>query len=196
MSPNDVDPRMYTTVLREMIRHENDVTNHRIMWLLIAQGLIANAYVGTSGASRAVGAALAAVGILITLSTYLILYKSYHARGYLEFLGRAAKAGRLPDSLLPLMGWPHQRVKGWRESVWSCLWLGRAADLLEPYLFLPALLILAWSVVLMRQYLPMERHVIFPLAAVGTAFLLITLSVLWVRWELSDEVESFPSTLP
>ena len=29
----------------QMIRHENDVTNHRIMWLLIGQGFIANAYV-------------------------------------------------------------------------------------------------------------------------------------------------------
>ncbi|MEO8425969.1 MAG: HEAT repeat domain-containing protein, partial [Verrucomicrobiota bacterium] len=32
--PN-VDPRLYTMDIREMLRHENDVTNHRIMWLLI-----------------------------------------------------------------------------------------------------------------------------------------------------------------
>ena len=41
----DVEPQLYTMVIREIIRHENDVTNHRIMWLLIGQGLIANAYV-------------------------------------------------------------------------------------------------------------------------------------------------------
>ena len=41
---HDVEPRLYTTVIREMIRHENDVTNHRIMWLLIVQRLVANAY--------------------------------------------------------------------------------------------------------------------------------------------------------
>jgi hypothetical protein len=29
-----------------MIPHENDVTNHRIMWLLVLQGFIANTYVG------------------------------------------------------------------------------------------------------------------------------------------------------
>jgi len=34
---NDVEPRLHTTVIREMIRHENDVTNHRIMWLFVAQ---------------------------------------------------------------------------------------------------------------------------------------------------------------
>ena len=39
---HDVEPRLYTTVIREMLRHENDVTNHRIMWLLPGQGLIDN----------------------------------------------------------------------------------------------------------------------------------------------------------
>ena len=36
----DVEPRLYTTVISEVIRHENDVTNDRIIWLLIVQGLI------------------------------------------------------------------------------------------------------------------------------------------------------------
>ena len=34
----EVDPSLYTTVIREMLRHENGVTSHRIMWLLIGQG--------------------------------------------------------------------------------------------------------------------------------------------------------------
>lgn len=42
---HDVPPQSYTTVLRDMIKHENELTNHRIMWLLIGQGFIANAYV-------------------------------------------------------------------------------------------------------------------------------------------------------
>lgn len=37
----DVRPEQYPTVIREMIRHENDLTNHRIMWLLVGQGFIA-----------------------------------------------------------------------------------------------------------------------------------------------------------
>ncbi len=41
----DVGKEQYPTVIREMIRHENDVTNHRIMWLLVGQGFIANAFV-------------------------------------------------------------------------------------------------------------------------------------------------------
>jgi len=41
----DVRPGHYTTAIREMIKHEDDVTNHRTMWLLVGEGFIANAYV-------------------------------------------------------------------------------------------------------------------------------------------------------
>ena len=77
---HDVDPRLYTTVIRELFRHENDVTNHRIMWLLIVQGLIANAAVTGGRDSEEVTSAFATVGILVTLSAFLILYKSYQAQ--------------------------------------------------------------------------------------------------------------------
>jgi DNA invertase Pin-like site-specific DNA recombinase len=33
---HDVRQDRYPTVTREMIRHENNVTNHRIMWLLVS----------------------------------------------------------------------------------------------------------------------------------------------------------------
>jgi hypothetical protein len=42
---NDIRKDQYAAALRELLRHENDLTNHRIMWLLIAQGFIANAFV-------------------------------------------------------------------------------------------------------------------------------------------------------
>src|SRR5262245_28320470 len=128
---HDVEPRLYTTVIREMIRHENDVTNHRIMWLLLGQGLIANAYVSAGVARIDVASILAPVWILVTLSAFVILYKSYQARGYLQFLGDDAKRGTLREECLPLVGWPKKRIKGWRRNVWVCPWLGQASDLLE-----------------------------------------------------------------
>lgn len=70
---HDVEPRLYTTVIRETIRHENDVINHRIMWLMIGQGLIANAYVGAGSRREEMVSVLAPVGILVTLSAFLIL---------------------------------------------------------------------------------------------------------------------------
>jgi len=81
----DVRPEQYTTVIREMIRHENDVTNHRIMWLLIGQGFLANAFVGAERSSASGLLMLSLAGILVTLSAFLMLYKSYQARGYLQF---------------------------------------------------------------------------------------------------------------
>src|SRR5262249_7259656 len=125
---NDVEPRLYTTVIREMVRHENDVSNHRIMWLLIGQGLIANAYVGAGTNREGVVSVLASVGILVTLSAFIILYKSYQARGYLQFLGNEAKNGTLREEDLPLFGWPPRRIKGWRRKVWVCSWMEKPTD--------------------------------------------------------------------
>jgi len=106
----DVRQEQYTTVIREMIRHENDVTNHRIMWLLIVQGLLFNAYF--SAAQGALIVAVPLMGTLVALSAFVMLYKSYHARGYLLFLGNEAKQGRLQEEYLSLVGWPKKRISG------------------------------------------------------------------------------------
>ncbi len=186
---NEVEPRLYTTVIREMIRHENDVTNHRIMWLLIGQGLIANAYVGAGSDRAATASVLAPVGILVTLSAFVILYKSYQARGYLDFLGEQAKRGTLREEHLPLFGWPHKRVKGWRRNIWLCPWLGRTSDLLEPYMFLPGLLVLAWLFVLMRDRLKLGKGLLLVLCTLLTLLLLAGLCFCWVWWQSRDEEE-------
>jgi len=185
---HDVDPRLYTTVIREMIRHENDVTNHRIMWLLIVQGLIANAAVSAGRASAEVASALAAVGILVTLSAFVILYKSYQARGYLQFLGNEAKQGTLRDEDLPLFGWPSRRVKGWRKQVWLCPWIGKGSELLEPFFFLPMLLVTAWLFVLLRQWLALNAGGLAILCTILAVVLIAAFCVAWVWWQQKDEV--------
>ncbi len=184
---HDVEPRLYTTIIREMIRHENDVTNHRIMWLLIGQGLIANAYVSAGSERAEIVSVLAPVGILVTLSTFIILYKSYQARGYLDFLGAQAKQGALHEEHLPLFGWPARRVKGWRRQVWPCPWLGKAGDLLEPYMFLPSLLVLAWLFVLLRHQFALNRGILLVLCVMLTTGILWALCFLWVCWERKHE---------
>ena len=188
----DVEPHLYATVIREMIRHENDVTNHRIMWLLIVQGLIANAAVSAGRESREIVAVMAAVGILVTLSAFVILYKSYHARGYLQFLGNEARQGTLRAEDLPLLGWPPKRVKGWRKKVWTCSWLGDFSELLEPFFFLPALLILAWTFLLLRCSLQLGNGILLTLAALLTAVQLSLVCLIWVWWQSRNEEESQP----
>lgn len=186
---HDVDPRLYTTVIREMIRHENDVTNHRIMWLLIVQGLIANAAVNAGRPSGEVVSALAVVGILVSLSAFVILYKSYQARGYLQFLGQEAKQGTLRDEDLPLLGWPSRRLKGWRSKVWSCPWIGKGSELLEPFFFLPTLLVTAWLFVLFQQLLALNASVLAILCAIVAVVLMALFCVAWV-WSQQKEEKS------
>jgi hypothetical protein len=184
---HDVDPKLYATVIREMARHENDVTNHRIMWLLIVQGLIANAAATAGRVSRETASALAAVGILVTLSAFVILYKSYQARGYLQFLGSEAKQGTLREQDLPLFGWPSKRIRGWRKKVWPCPWIGKASELLEPFFFLPTLLIVAWLYVLLRQWLALGAGLLAVLSAILAVVIIAAFSMMWVWWQRKDE---------
>lgn len=146
----DVGPEQYATVIRDLIKHENDVINHRIMWLLIVQGLLVNAYVGVRQDPQAANA-IAAGGILVTFSAFVMLYKGYHARGYLHFLGTEAKRGKLQEEYLRLDGWPNKRIRHWRRDAWVCPWLERAGDVLEPYLFLPMLLVSTWLFLLLHR---------------------------------------------
>jgi hypothetical protein len=184
---HDVDPQLYPSVIREMVRHENDVTNHRIMWLLIVQGLIANAAVTAGRESVETASALAAVGILVTLSAFVVLYKSYQARGYLHFLGNEAKRGTLREQDLPLFGWPSKRIKGWQKKVWPCPWIGKASELLEPFFFLPALLVLAWLFVLLRRWLTLDPRLLVLLTAILAVAMISLVGIVWVWWQRKEE---------
>jgi len=190
---NDTEPRFYATVIREMIRHENDVINHRIMWLLIGQGLFANAFVNADSEQANVVLVLAPIGVLMSLSAFMILYRGYHARGYLQLLGDEAKRGALKEENLPLFGWPPHRIKGWRHKAWICPWIARLSDVLEPYFFLPGMLILAWLFALMQRWTPFGEGIVLLLAAVLAAVILSAFCFLWVwsqsRKELSTNQE-------
>ena len=145
---NDVRQDQYPTVIREMIRHEHDVTNHRIMWLLVGQGFVINAYVSSKVAPT--HAVLSVVGILVSLSAFVMLYQSYEAQGYLQFLGLHAKEGTLREEHLPLMGWPKNRIEDWWRSVWVFKWFRHSRDLVEPWLLLPFLFSSMWMAALLH----------------------------------------------
>ena len=184
----DVRPEQYATVIRELIRHENDVTNHRTMWLLIIQGLLVNAYVNLDKETGA-GNGLALAGILVTLSAFVMLYKSYKARGYLHFLGGEAKRGKLPEEHLRLDGWPRKRIKGWRKDDWLCPWLERASDLMEPYLCLPILTVFMWTFLLLHRRIPLRTVMVVGVSFVLTLFIFCAFCILWVWSQKAGEVE-------
>jgi hypothetical protein len=184
----DVRPDQYATVIRDLIKHENDVTNHRIMWLLIVQGLLVNAFV-VLRKDRHAANGLAVTGILVALSAFVMLYKSYQARGYLNFLGAEAKRGRLPEEYLRLDGWPRKRIKNWRRDVWICPWLERATDLLEPYLSMPALIVSSWMFLLLQGMIPLPLGIALGVAIILAAFILSVLCMVWVWSQGMDETE-------
>jgi hypothetical protein len=184
----DVRPEQYTTVIREMLRHENDVTNHRIMWLLIGQGFLANAFVSAASVGASSEFVLPLVGILVTLSAFVMLYKSYQARGYLQCLGRQAKQGTLPEQHLPLIGWPGKRIKDWWRDVWVCPWIGQAGDLLEPWLFLPCLFMFMWVTALLQQWTMLGPAVNLILDAIVTFVIFSVYCIVLVWAQGKDEV--------
>jgi hypothetical protein len=140
----DVPQQQYPTIIRELIRHENDLTNHRIMWLLIGQGFIANAYVSAKVQDAPAFSMFGLVGMLIAVSAFVMLYRSYQARCYLQFLGQQAKQGALREQQLPLTGWPINRIKDWWRNEWVCRWFMQARDLVEPWLLLPFIFTSMW----------------------------------------------------
>ena len=190
----DVRPDQYASVIRDLMKHENDLTNHRTMWLLVIQGLLVNAFVAARADVRA-GNALALSGILVTLSAFALLYKSYQARGYLNFLGAEAKLGHLPEEYLRLNGWPHLRIKHWRKGTWMCPWVQKASDLLEPYLFLPCFIISAWIALALRRLLPQHPLLIAMLSLMLAVSFLFGFCVLWLWSQRTEEQECTDETV-
>jgi hypothetical protein len=187
----DVRREQYAAVIRDMIRHEDDVINHRVMWLLIGQGFIANAFVvakNEKNVSETTNVMLSVAGILVTLSAFVMLYKSYQARGYLNFLGRQAKQGKLQEEYLPLVGWPEKRIKNWWRDIWLCPWIQQTGDVLEPWLFLPCFFMCIWLIVLLYQT-GLELAVVFILAAILTAVILSVFCIIFV-WSQGKDYEA------
>ena len=185
---HDVRKEQYTTVIREMIRHENDVTNHRLMWLLVFQGFLASTYPKAETGGTLALFAISLVGILVALSAFAVLYMSYQARGYLYFLGKEAKRGELQEEYLPLAGWPKERIKGWWRAVWVCPWLAQASDIIQPWLFLPGLLIFVWLCILLDHFLMLGVWVALGIAAVLVAVILPMFCIVWVWLQGKDEM--------
>jgi hypothetical protein len=182
----DIRKDQYATALRELLRHENDLTNHRIMWLLIGQGFIANAFVtATTNPSFKFG--LPIIGILLTLSAFVMLYKSYQARGYIEFLGQRAKEGKLEEEYLPLMGWPRRRVSDWRSEFWMCPWIRKTDDVLEPWLFLPALFMFMWLTGFLQHETRLATKAVILLAAILTFAILAMYCFVVVHFQVEEE---------
>jgi hypothetical protein len=187
----DIPPEQYASTLREMLRHENDLTNHRLMWLLIGQGFIANAYLNIAVAGSTARLVLSLFGILLTLSAFFLLYKSYQARGYIEFLGHKAKKGALQEEFLPLKGWPRRRLPGWWKDVWRSPWLAKSADIFEPWMFLPCVFMFTWTAGFLHSFGIPDAFIVLFLSTIltTTTFASYCLVMVWTQDKEMKRIE-------
>lgn len=83
------DLEKYAEILRALIRQENDVTNHRTTWLLVAQGILFAAASGLIKVHWFPTTVIGFVGILTAFSIGHVLQNSYDSRQYLKRTWRA-----------------------------------------------------------------------------------------------------------
>ena len=130
----------YGDKLRALIRHENEVSNHRVTWLMVTEGLLVTSVSAVFKESLVATGSLAVVGILVSVSVGQSLKNSYESRQHFKKLWRKRIEDRKydEDDVLPLDG----GYKGNKAITW-----------LLPGTFIPKLVVVAWVGVL--------GHVIF-----------------------------------
>ena len=122
----------YEEIVRQMVRHENDVMNHRIMWLLTLQGLLfaALGFSWDKQDARYLVYVFCATGAVVALSSLPVLDAADRALRRL----RQWWIDNRPDS------YNGPDVVGfWREARWN--------SILLPSRILPVLFILSWCAV-------------------------------------------------
>jgi len=121
----------YTETVRQMIIHESNVTNHRIMWLVTLNGFLFAALGFAWKDGQQLVQVLALLGIATSISTMIPLYCADVAIRNLTNQWDTNKPNNYegPD------------IIGYRPvSFWIRIWM--------PWIFLPGLLTLGWVLVL------------------------------------------------
>ena len=121
----------YATTLRALIRHENDVSNHRTTWLMVTQGILAAATAALLKEYPWHTVVLAIVAVLVTVSIGHSLKNSYDSRQYFKRLwqSRVTERGYSMEDVLPLDGgYPGNKAIHW----------------LLPGNFIPWVIVAAW----------------------------------------------------
>ncbi len=118
--------REYASVIREMIQHENLLTDHRLRWMLILEGIL---FAGVASFWKMYWVPLVAVaglGIVTAVSVYHALWLSARARGHLRQLyqQKLELHPELRDEIPPVAGdipglvafpWPYP----WKLLPWA-----------------------------------------------------------------------------
>ncbi len=123
-----VDP----AVIRELLRQENDVMNHRMTWFLTLQGFLFAALAFGWDQGSALITVLGLVGIMSSFSVGVLLR---HAVLAMKHLQEAAR-----DANEPIVGRTHKENPA-------------IVHFILPWHFLPILLSIAWLALIVVKYL-------------------------------------------
>jgi len=96
----------YAAVIRELIQHENTITNHRLMWMLIVEGILFAGAASFWKIHWAPFVIIAGLGIVTAVSVYHALWLSGRARGHLRKLYEEKMEGHpeLIQEIPPVVG--------------------------------------------------------------------------------------------
>lgn len=138
--------------IRDMITHENVLTNHRLTWFIVIQGFLITALIGSlklncNNSNFLPILLISILGMLSSLSAYVSLDSAAEAINNL--IGKFDAMKKKLNS--PYQGAP---VIGLKFEQWRFAWL-------RPSHFLPTLLFLGWIIVMYSPYAKQVRIFIY-----------------------------------
>lgn len=136
MSSNNLEPSEYAQILREMIRHENELTNHRLGWMSTFNGLLFGvvSFLLKDIKHIEIIPSVCFVGLAIDFSIFLSLCASETVKKSLNNLWRHKHISTA--EIPPVWGWCVQSTKD------------RISRLFMPWFLLPFTFIVAWILIL------------------------------------------------
>ena len=132
----------YASVLRTMIQHENEITNHRLTWMLIFQSILFATSVSFWRIHLLLFIVIGLLGIFTSISFSYALRLSTNARVYFRNLWtvKIKDNKEIADKIPPIVGDPPSAGDSGKIKKPKLFRLRK----LHPWIFIPRAMILCW----------------------------------------------------
>jgi hypothetical protein len=122
----EVQLKEYADILREMVRHENELTNQRLTWMSTLNGLMLTGlgFIWGKPYDKQVIAVFCTLGIIVCLSGFLSLQIAEDSKFELLRLWKEKEIS--PDKIPPVFGWVRVNrlilpLLPWKVLPWSLI---------------------------------------------------------------------------
>ncbi len=95
----------YSTVIRQMIAHEDNLVNHRINWLIVFQGMLLAGFTQLNN-NLSLSIVIASIGLIVALSFTIAFSQSSRAIDFLlkQWEKKYTEAGKTWEHYPPVLG--------------------------------------------------------------------------------------------